>query len=130
MGYASRMLRMLVLLVTTSAMPMAAWGQTASGTLLGDARDTTGAALPGVTVTATNQANGAIRETVTDSLGTYRFSALTPGLYTVSANLPGFKQAVRTDVRVNIASQVAVPLALEVSGVEEKVTVEIGRAHV
>ena len=53
----------------------------------------------------------------------YRFSALTPGLYTVSANLPGFKQAVRTDVRVNIASQVAVPLALEVSGVEEKVTV-------
>ena len=109
MGYASRMLRMLVLLVTTSAMPMAAWGQTASGTLLGDARDTTGAALPGVTVTATNQANGAIRETVTDSLGTYRFSALTPGLYTVSANLPGFKQAVRTDVRVNIASQVAVP---------------------
>ena len=101
----------------------AAWAQTASGTILGEIRDTTGGALPGVAVLATNQANGAVRDTVTDALGTYRFSALAPGLYTVKAVLAGFKDAIRTDVRVNIASQVTAQFALEVSGVSETVTV-------
>lgn len=118
-----KLLRSMALLALTLSMPAAALSQTASGTILGEVKDATGAALPGVTVAATNQANGALRETVTDALGTYRFSTLAPGLYTVRATLAGFKQAVRTDVRVNIASQVVATLLLEVSGVEERVTV-------
>src|SRR5687768_8618464 len=75
-------------------------GQTTSGTILGEIRDSTGGALPGVTVIAVNQANGAKREVVTDALGLYRFSALPPGQYTLTASLGGFREVARADVRL------------------------------
>jgi hypothetical protein len=43
--------------------------QSTTGSIIGTVRDSTGGALPGVTVTAVNQANGATRETITDELG-------------------------------------------------------------
>lgn len=107
--------------VLCTAAPASA--QTATGTILGEVKDSTGASLPGVSVSATNQSNGATRETVTDSLGTYRFTALTPGLYSVTVTLSGFKANTRTDLRVPIASQISVPFVLEVAGVAETVTV-------
>ena len=97
--------------------------QTATGTILGDVKDSTGGSLPGATVTATNQANGAARETVSDSLGNYRLTALTPGVYTVKVIMSGFKAGTRADVRLPIASQVAVPFMLDVAGLAETVTV-------
>lgn len=97
--------------------------QTTTGTILGEVRDSTGGRLPGVTVSIVNQANGATRETVTDELGTYRFTALTPGSYTVTATLPGFTSATRADVQLPIASQVSAPFTLEVAGLTENVTV-------
>ena len=103
--------------------PTAGFAQTTTGTILGEVKDSTGATLPGVTVTAVNQANGLTRETVTDALGTYRFTAMPPGVYTVKAALAGFKEATRADVRLAINSQVAAPFALEVGGVAETITV-------
>lgn len=97
--------------------------QTTSGTILGEIRDATGGTLPGVTVVAVNQANGAKREVVTDEVGTYRFSALPPGLYTLTATLGGFKEVTRADVRLPINSQIAVPITLELAGLTESVTV-------
>jgi hypothetical protein len=97
--------------------------QTTTGTILGEVRDTTGGALPGVNIVVINQANGAKREVVSDELGSYRVSALPPGVYTITATLSGFKEVTRTDVRLPINSQVAVPIALEVAGLAENVTV-------
>ena len=110
----------LLLAAYLGAAPAA---QTATGTILGDVKDSTGGALPGATITAANQANGAARQTVADALGTYRFTALTPGVYTVKVTMPGFKDGTRADVRLPIASQVAVPFALEVGGLTETVSV-------
>jgi hypothetical protein len=101
----------------------AALAQTTTGTILGDVRDGTGASLPGVIVVAVNQANGARREVVTDELGAYRFSALSPGAYTITAALAGFNEVTRSDVRLPINSQVAVPLRMDVAGVAETVSV-------
>ena len=97
--------------------------QSTTGSIIGTVRDSTGGALPGVTITATNQANGATRETITDELGAFRVTALNPGLYTLSVALTGFENLKRTDVRVNIASQVEIPLTLQMAGVQESVTV-------
>jgi hypothetical protein len=97
--------------------------QSTAGTILGEVRDSTGGALPGVSVTALNQANGATRETTTDELGTFRFSALSPGVYTIAASLAGFTEAVRPDVRLNVASQVHLPFTLDVASVSETITV-------
>ena len=98
-------------------------GQTTTGTILGEIRDSTGANLPGVAVVAVNQANGARREVVTDGLGAYRFSAMPPGVYTVTAALAGFTEVRRADVRVPINSQVVVPLTMELAGVVANVSV-------
>jgi Carboxypeptidase regulatory-like domain/TonB-dependent Receptor Plug Domain len=103
--------------------PAVAIGQTTTGTILGEVKDSTGGAMPGVTVTAVNQANGLTREAVTDELGNYRFSAMPAGLYTVKASLAGFKEATRADVRLAINSQVSAPFTLEVGGLEETITV-------
>ncbi len=103
--------------------PAAAIGQTTTGTILGEVKDSTGGSMPGVTVTAVNQANGLTREAVTDELGNYRFSAMPAGLYTVKASLAGFKEATRADVRLAINSQVSAPFTLEVGGLEETITV-------
>ena len=74
-------------------------------------------------MTAVNQANGLTREAVTDTLGTYRFSAMPPGVYTVKAALTGFKEASRADLRLAINSQLVAPFTLEVGGLEETITV-------
>ncbi|MGE3273638.1 MAG: carboxypeptidase regulatory-like domain-containing protein [Vicinamibacterales bacterium] len=97
--------------------------QTTTGTILGEVRDSTGGRLPGVTVTATNQSNGATREAVTDELGNYRFAALPPGTYSVRALLPGFNEVTRPDIRLPIASQISVPITLELASLTESVTV-------
>jgi hypothetical protein len=97
--------------------------QTTTGTILGEVRDSTGGSLPGVTVTAVNQANGLTREAVTDELGTYRFAAMPPGVYTIKAALAGFKEATRADLRLAINSQLVAPFTLEVGGLEETITV-------
>lgn len=103
--------------------PSLATAQTTTGTILGEVKDSTGGTLPGVTVTAVNQANGLTREAVTDELGGYRFSAMPPGVYTVKASLPGFKEAARADLRLAINSQVSAPFTLEVGGLSETITV-------
>ncbi|HYU80958.1 MAG TPA: carboxypeptidase regulatory-like domain-containing protein [Vicinamibacterales bacterium] len=111
----------IVLIALFSPAPISA--QTTTGTILGEVKDATGGSLPGVTVTALNQSNGATRETTTDALGTYRFTAMPPGTYTIKASLSGFQSATQADIRLPIASQVTVPLTLTVAGVAESVTV-------
>jgi hypothetical protein len=111
----------LLLLALTAGHALA---QSTTGSIIGTVRDSTGGALPGVTVTAVNQSNGATRETVTDELGAYRVTALNPGLYTLEVVLTGFENLKRTDVRVNIASQVEIPITLQMAGVQETVTVQ------
>jgi carboxypeptidase family protein/TonB-dependent receptor-like protein len=97
--------------------------QTTAGSILGDVNDSSGGKLPGVTVTARNQENGASRETVTDALGAYSFSALPPGTYTVIAALTGFGTVERKDVRLPIASQVALPFVLQIASLTETINV-------
>ncbi len=118
-----RTTRTWLLAVLLVGAASASWSQTTTGTILGDVKDSTGGSLPGVTVTAVNQANGLTREAVTDELGTYRFSAMPPGVYTVKAALTGFKEASRADLRLAINSQLVAPFTLEVGGLEETITV-------
>jgi hypothetical protein len=118
-----RNFRTWLLAVLLAGVTSAGWAQTTTGTILGEVTDSTGGQLPGVTVTAVNQANGLTRETVTDETGTYRFAAMPPGVYTLKASLAGFKEAQRADLRLAINSQLVAPFQLEVGGLEETITV-------
>src|SRR5262247_367487 len=65
------------------------------GTITGEVKDSTGAVLPGATVTVINKATNATRTTAANEVGLFEFPALPPGQYTVKSELDGFKTAAR-----------------------------------
>jgi hypothetical protein len=73
------------------ALPGAARAQTGTATLTGLITDDTGAALPGVTVTATNQATNVEYTAVTNEAGNYTITPVPVGGYVVKAALSGFR---------------------------------------
>ena len=101
------------------ALPVLAHAQEA--TLSGRVSDTTGGALPGVTVRAVHEASGNSFEAVTDARGAYRL-AVRVGAYRLTAELAGFAPVTRT-VELLVGQQAVVNLQMGVSGVQESVTV-------
>ena len=91
-------------------------------TVIGTVIDSTDAVLPGVTVTALNLENGATAFGVSDESGNYRV-AVRPGIYTLTAELPGFEPAVRDDVELSVGASVTLDLRMRLAGVAETVTV-------
>src|SRR6266849_2485779 len=68
-----------------------AFGQSTNATVSGTVSDSSGAVLPGVSVTATNTGTGVVTSGVSNESGVYNFASLLPGTYKVSAELPGFQ---------------------------------------
>ena len=91
-------------------------------TMNGRITDSSGAVLPGVTVTATNDATGNTFVAVTDESGAYRMP-MRVGQYTVTTELSGFATVTRRDVEVLVGQQVTLNLELSITGVQESVTV-------
>ena len=122
----TRLLSLLgVLLLLAPSGAAAQIGQTA--TLTGTVVDQSGAVLPGVTVTVTGESLiGGARAAVTDENGVYRFPALPPGTYSVSAELSGFKPFTQEDVRLQLGQTITVDPRLEVGGLQERITVQGG----
>ncbi|HUP45470.1 MAG TPA: carboxypeptidase regulatory-like domain-containing protein [Thermoanaerobaculia bacterium] len=102
-------------------IPIAASGQSSSGSISGTVADEGGGILPGVTVTATNIATGVERMAVSNEAGRFRI-ALSPGTYGLSGELSGFQAAQVKRVVVNIGTDVALNLTLR-PGLTETLTV-------
>ncbi len=107
--------------LTLLAMPAAAQEQ--SGSITGVVKDGSGAVLPGATVEARSPSSIGVRSTTTDEQGAYRFPALAPGTYEISANLQGFVAAKVADAVVSLGKQLSIDLTLKLAGVSESVTV-------
>jgi hypothetical protein len=99
------------------------WAQFERAELSGVVKDSSGAVVPGVTVTATSMATQQPTVTVTDGTGFFVFANLPPGRYEVSAELEGFKKAVVTDLQLDASARVARTFTLETGGLTETVTV-------
>ncbi len=81
------LIRLLLLLALLPAVTAPAHAQGTAGTSLsGTVADTAGGVIPGVTVTAKNNATGATYETVTNASGGFSLPALEPGTYTVTVS--------------------------------------------
>ena len=78
--------------------PALAQSQAANGSIEGTVLDSSGAVLPGVTVTVTSTDTGASRSLVTNERGIYRAPLLPLGTYTVVAELQGFKKFEQTEI--------------------------------
>ena len=105
------------------AAPRPASAQAVTGTLLGNITDSSGAAVPGATITATQVDTNVSRTAVSNEAGYYIFSSLLNGRYTVTAELQGFKKVVRENIKVDVNTTIRVDLPLEVGAMSEAVTV-------
>src|SRR5687768_3022829 len=101
--------------------PAAAQEQT--GSIQGVVKDASGAVLPGVTVEARSPAAVGISTAVTNEDGVYRFPALPPGVYELTANLQGFTASVVKNAMVELGKQLTVDHSMRLAGVTETVTV-------
>jgi hypothetical protein len=109
--------------VIVCLMAASAAGQDPRGSITGRVTDSSGGRLPGATVTATNIETNVPSSTTTNGEGDYSILYLTPGLYTLSVELSGFKKMSREGLQVRIGDRLAVDGALEVGRMEETVTV-------
>lgn len=107
--------------VLVAALPAGA--QELRGAVEGVVKDSSGGVLPGATVEARNMATNAVLTAVTDSNGIYRFPAMQPGTYDITATLSGFQAAKATGVRVNLGELLKADLILNIAGMAETVQV-------
>src|SRR5262249_32743678 len=123
MSLAARFATVLALGASLCAIPSSASAQAVTGTLLGNITDSSGAAVPGVTVTATEVETNVSRSTVSKEAGHYSFPSMRNGKYTVSAELQGFKKVSRANVEVDVNTTVRIDMTLEVGAITEAVNV-------
>src|SRR5262245_38389466 len=110
----------IVLLCVTAT----AAAQLTTGTISGTVQDSTGAVIPGVSVSLMSSGVvGGNQQTVTDERGVYQFVRLVPGTYSVKGELSGFRSALRDNITVNAQVTVRVDLTLAVGDVTDTVTV-------
>jgi len=113
-------LRRLAAVLAVLLLPAIGYAQDA--TVRGTVTDTTGAVLPGATVTAVHEATGNTFAGVTDDRGAFHIPVRT-GTYSITAALEGFAAATQSGVELLVGQQTALTLQLAVSSVAEAVTV-------
>lgn len=116
--FSSLRLCTVLLLVTCIAS-----AQEFRSTLSGRVLDTSGAAIPGIKVTAINNETGARFETAATESGEYTLPFLAPGPYRLQAEAPGFKQYVQERIQIGTNTRVSQDITLEVGSQAEAVTV-------
>ena len=94
-----------------------------TGSIVGTVKDTSGAVLPGVNVTAINIDTNLSRSEVSNERREYSLQFLPPGSYRLEAELTGFKRFVQTGVEIELARAARVDPVLEVGGTTENVQV-------
>jgi Carboxypeptidase regulatory-like domain len=99
-----------------------AQGETTAA-IVGQVRDTTGAVVPGATVTITNQETGLKRSARTDDAGRFNFPQLKPGAYSVRAEAQGFDPRQNDNVISGLGQKQSVDVMLKVARSNEAIEV-------
>jgi outer membrane receptor protein involved in Fe transport len=106
-----------------AAFPTLGSAQERSGAIEGVVKDSSGAMLPGATVEARSPSLVGVQTAISDGEGNYRFPALTPGLYQITATLSGFTPMKVENVRVSLGQVLKIDLALALASLSETVQV-------
>jgi len=114
-GKNMRRILLIVSLFVLLVQSTPAFSQSTFATVSGTVADGSGAVLPGVSVSATNNGTAVVTTVITNETGVYSLVSLLPGAYTVSAELPGFQKRTYTNVQLGNADRVRLNLALELA---------------
>src|ERR1051326_6728128 len=125
-------LRMIVsILMMTMLAVVSLVAQTTTGTISGTVVDPGGALIPGAMVSATNEATGESRSSLTSETGAFSFPSLLPATYTIRVELAGFQTFQKTGNILTPNSRLDVgELKLAIGAVGETVNVEASVAQV
>src|ERR1700735_5030255 len=94
--------------ILAAFMAVSAWSQTQLATVSGTVTDTSGAVVPGVSVTIVSQGTGLKRSVLTDTAGEYRFVGLPTGNYSLRIEKPGFQSQIRDGIQLTSAAEVMI----------------------
>ena len=122
--------RAVLAALCTLVFTAAGAAQTVTGEIRGTVKDSSGAVLPGVTVTATHAQTGLKRTDTTSDTGTYVIPSLPIGRYTVTAELQGFRKSEKTGFELVADGRITADFGLSIGAVTETVTVEATRGDV
>jgi hypothetical protein len=100
------------------------FGQAVTSSITGTVTDSSGAVVPGASVTITDRSEGVTRNMVTNSAGAYLVSALPAGTYTLIVTARGFKAYRATGIIVQSAQKIRADATLQVGAVSTQVTVQ------
>jgi hypothetical protein len=98
---------------------------TNTGTVVGEVTDSSGAVVPGATVTLTDASEGVKLTDVTNADGKYAFTTVPVGTYSVTASKSGFSITKTEGQEVNLGTQLTINLKLKVGGSTETVEVQV-----
>ncbi len=107
----------------TFALGTGAFAQDPRGSITGTVRDSSDAAIPGVSVRAVNAETGVAASAATNAAGSYQIPFLQPGVYRITAEVTGFKRFVRDKIEVRVGETVDLPIQLEIGAVSETIEV-------
>ncbi len=103
--------------------PLSLAAQIETGGLTGTVKDSSGAVLPAVDLTLTNNATGVAQRTVSTSTGTYVFNGVNAGTYTLQAAHTGFQKYVTQEIDIHVAQILTIDIPMEVGTQTQQVTV-------
>jgi hypothetical protein len=119
--------RTVAVLATLTLLSVFVFGQAESGSISGTVRDTTGAVVPGASVTVKSIATSVVRTTTTSDVGHYTVPGLTPGAYEVAVSKPGFA-AYKAQIEVTVGGRATLDAQLEVGKESTVIEVTAGAA--
>jgi len=100
-----------------------ALAQVDTGAILGTVNDSSGAVIPGAKVTATDEGTGLTFSTTTSDVGSYVFTPLKIGTYTIAVEKEGFQKVIHSHIAVNVQAQVKVDVVLSPGAVTQSIEV-------
>src|SRR6059036_3635066 len=118
-----RLATAIVVLIALPTCLVFAQTSAATATILGAVKDTTGALIPGVSITVTHTETGQTRTAISSETGDYNVPLLPVGAYELTTAMPGFKQDVRQGINLIVGQEAVINLTLEVGAAAEQVTV-------
>jgi hypothetical protein len=120
MQFSQRTSYTLFAILVSWALPLRAQ---VSAMLTGTVTDQSGALVSGVSIAVKSVDTGAVRNTVTDSLGRYQVFSLPVGEYKIRAQKAGFAEQVRTGVHLVVGQTATVDFSLRLGEASQAVTV-------
>jgi hypothetical protein len=109
--------------VLLCACAAAARAQTTTSSILGQVRAETGAALPGVEITARHLESGLVRTTTAEPTGHFALAALPVGIYEVRVSFLQFRPLVRCGIALVVGEPVVLSFIFILGATEDEITV-------